>query len=116
MSRTLTWLKMLSAGAVLCIGGPMFVQSIRPTDEELFKRYNPDLQKKSLENRDRREQEFDEYVTKLKEWSKSDKSIWLAAKEYQEKKRAEAETQPARANEEEKAQREQMRREMQGGK
>jgi CBP4 len=40
-------------------------------------RYNPELQRKSLENRDRREQEFDEYVNKLKEWSKSDKSSML---------------------------------------
>lgn len=50
------------------------MQSIRPTDEELFKRYNPELQKRSLEEGDRRAQEFDDYVNRLKQWSKSDKS------------------------------------------
>lgn len=56
------------------MGGPAFVQYIRPTDEELVKRYNPDLQKRSAEQGQQRAQEFDDYVTKLKEWSKSDKS------------------------------------------
>lgn len=55
----------------------MFVQSIRPTDEELFQRYNPELKKRSLEEGPRRAQEFDEYVTRLKDWSKSDKSSML---------------------------------------
>ncbi|KAL5339588.1 CBP4-domain-containing protein [Aspergillus crustosus] len=73
-SQAGTWLKMLGVGIVICVGGPALVQNIRPTDEELFKRYNPDLQKRSLEEGDRRAQEFDEYVTRLKQWSKSDKS------------------------------------------
>lgn len=47
---------------------------VQPTEEELFKRYNPDLQKKSLANREQRQKEFDVFVTKLKEQSKSDKS------------------------------------------
>lgn len=46
---------------------------VSPTEEELFKKYNPDLQKKSLANRDQKQQEFDEFVSKLKEYSKSDK-------------------------------------------
>lgn len=44
-----------------------------PTEEELFKKYNPDLQKKSLANRSQKQEEFDEFVSKLKEYSKSDK-------------------------------------------
>jgi hypothetical protein len=44
-----------------------------PTDEELFQRYNPELQKRSLERRDERQQEFDDFVTKLKAQSKSNK-------------------------------------------
>jgi len=40
----------------------------------ISQRYNPELQKRSLEERERRQQEFDDYVNKLKEWSKSDKS------------------------------------------
>ena len=46
---------------------------LTPTEEELFERYNPDLQKKSLENRGRREQEFDDFVSTIKEAAKSDK-------------------------------------------
>ena len=52
---------------------------MRPTDEELVKRYNPDLQKRSAEQGDRKAQEFDDYVQKLKEGSKSDKSSMLGA-------------------------------------
>lgn len=39
----------------------------------LPQKYNPELQKRSLENRHQRQQDFDDYVTKLKEYSKSDK-------------------------------------------
>jgi predicted RNA-binding protein with RPS1 domain len=38
------------------------------------KRYSPELQKRSAEQGHSKEQEFDDYVKKLKEWSKSDKS------------------------------------------
>lgn len=62
------------SGIAVTVGGPLLVQYIRPTDEELIKRYNPDLQKRSMEQGERKAQEFDEYVNKLKEWSKSDKS------------------------------------------
>lgn len=43
------------------------------TEEELFKRYNPDLQRRSLENRLSKQQDFDKFVINLKEYSKSDK-------------------------------------------
>lgn len=45
-----------------------------PTDEELFQRYSPELKKKSLEGRYERQKDFDDFVGKLKEYSKSDKS------------------------------------------
>lgn len=61
------------SGGVICVGGPAFTYYLTPTEEELFKKYNPDLQKKSLERRAERQQEFDDFVTKLKEYSKSDK-------------------------------------------
>lgn len=51
-------------------------------------KYNPDLQKRSLENREQRQQEFDDFVTKLKEYSKSDKPIWIAAEEDEARQRA----------------------------
>lgn len=56
-----------------CVGGPAFVLWVQPTEEELFKRYNPDLQKKSLERRYERQKEFDDFVVQLKEHAKSDK-------------------------------------------
>jgi hypothetical protein len=48
---------------------------LTPTEEELRAKYNPDLRKKSmdLESREERQQEFDDFVTRLKEYSKSDK-------------------------------------------
>ena len=46
---------------------------LTPTEEELFEKYNPELQKKSLEGRDQKEQEFDDFVMTMKEASKSDK-------------------------------------------
>ncbi|KAL2209048.1 hypothetical protein CC79DRAFT_1332273 [Sarocladium strictum] len=46
---------------------------LQPTEEELRARYNPDLRKRSLENQEERQQEFDDFVGMLKEYSKSDK-------------------------------------------
>jgi hypothetical protein len=73
----------------MCVGGPALVYWVSPTEEELFKvcpktaiseasthfiqRYNPDLQRRSLENRYQKQEDFDKFVTKLKEYSKSDK-------------------------------------------
>ncbi|EED19211.1 conserved hypothetical protein [Talaromyces stipitatus ATCC 10500] len=109
------WIKMFVVGTVVAVGGPLFVQSIRPTDEELFNRYSPDLKKAALENRDRQEREYNEYVNKLKEWSKSDKSIWFAVKE-EEEARLRSKTLPtsSQSKEDERIQREEMRRELQG--
>ncbi|KAK2761526.1 assembly factor cbp4 [Emmonsiellopsis sp. PD_33] len=90
MPRLGTTIKMVTAGAVLIIGGPALVQYIRPTDEELFKRFNPDLQKRNLETREKRQQDFDNFVTELKEHAKSDKSIWLAVKEAETRNQRQA--------------------------
>ncbi|KAI2634880.1 CBP4-domain-containing protein [Hypomontagnella submonticulosa] len=68
-----TWLKMLAVGGAVCVGGPALVLWVQPTDEELFKKYNPELQKKSLERRYEKQKDFDDFVTQLKEYSKSDK-------------------------------------------
>lgn len=46
---------------------------VSPSEEELFLKYNPELQKRSLENRKGRQEDFDNFVGKLKEYSKSDK-------------------------------------------
>jgi len=65
----------------------MLVWYLTPTEEQLFKRYNPDLQRRSLENRQERQQDFDDFVTKLKEYSKSSKPIWEVAKEDEQRKK-----------------------------
>ena len=78
----------------MCIGGPALIVYVTPTEEELFKvrhmlrskiacspvcvltlpqRYNPELQKRSLANRQERQQDFDNFVSKMKEYSKSSK-------------------------------------------
>jgi len=62
-----------NSGAAISVGGPYLTMKLIPTQEELFKRYNPDLQKRSLENKDKREQEFDDFVSMIKQASKSDK-------------------------------------------
>ena len=92
----------------MCIGGPALIYYVTPTEEELFKvlssppylqytpmntdtpsqRYNPELQKRSLENRQGRQQDFDNFVGKLKEYSKSEKPIWEAAAEDEARTRA----------------------------
>ena len=58
---------------------------LTPTEEELFSRYNPELQRRSLENREQKQEEFDQFVRRLKEYSKSDKPselpfpfVWLS--------------------------------------
>jgi hypothetical protein len=66
------------SGAVCCIGGPALIYYVSPTEEELFLKYNPDLQKRSLENRYGKQQDFDDFVGRLKEYSKSDKSSMFA--------------------------------------
>ncbi|KAK2075256.1 hypothetical protein P8C59_009398 [Phyllachora maydis] len=81
------WTKMLVGGGAICIGGPALTMYLTPTDEQLFKKYNPDLQRKSLERRHERQQEFDDFVTKLKEYSKSDKPIWTVQAEEAAKAR-----------------------------
>jgi hypothetical protein len=65
--------KMAGTFLSLSIGGPAFVYWLSPTEEELFLKYNPDLQKRSLENRIGKQQDFDNFVGKLKEYSKSDR-------------------------------------------
>lgn len=51
----------------------MFTAWISPSEEEIRERYNPDLKRRSLANREAKQAEFDHFVTKLKEYSKSDK-------------------------------------------
>ncbi|PVH98379.1 CBP4-domain-containing protein [Periconia macrospinosa] len=89
-----TYVKAIS-GAALCIGGPALVWYVSPTEEEIFKKYNPELQKRALAQRKQREEEFESFVAQLKDAAKSDKPIWTAQKE-QEKKQSERNAQRLR--------------------
>ena len=64
---------MESSGGVAIVGGPALTYWLTPTDEELFQKYNPELQKRSLEGRYERQKEFDDFVVNLKRLSKSNK-------------------------------------------
>ncbi|KAL8683482.1 MAG: hypothetical protein Q9186_000522 [Xanthomendoza sp. 1 TL-2023] len=72
MSKAGLYIKMFATHATLS-------KHPRATVTDLRQKYNPDLQRKSLENRQGRQQDFDNFVTKLKEYSKSDRPIWEAA-------------------------------------
>lgn len=61
------------SATVISVGGPALTYYLMPTEDELRARYNPDLRKQSLEQRDERQQEFDKFVSRLKDYSKSDK-------------------------------------------
>ncbi|KAK4125319.1 CBP4-domain-containing protein [Parathielavia appendiculata] len=106
------WTKMLIVGGGIAVGGPALVRWVQPTDEELFQKYNPELQKRSLERRFERQQDFDDFVTKLKEYSKSDKPIWLVQAEAEKERTKQASVaESLKLAEEMKARREAMRRE-----
>ncbi|KAL8959724.1 MAG: hypothetical protein Q9193_003455 [Seirophora villosa] len=75
MSRAGMWIKMTAAFTVFSFGGPALIYYVQPTDEELFK-------VSSLVDLflwKERQEDFDTFVTKLKEYSRSDKPIWEAA-------------------------------------
>nr|Q2H4Y0.2 RecName: Full=Assembly factor CBP4; AltName: Full=Cytochrome b mRNA-processing protein 4 [Chaetomium globosum CBS 148.51] len=107
------WTKMLVAGGAIIVGGPALTRWVQPTDEELFQKYNPELQKRSLERRFERQQEFDDFVNRLKRDSKSDKPIWtVQAEAEKERVRQASIAESLKAAEELKARKEAMRREV----
>ncbi|ROT37629.1 CBP4 domain-containing protein [Sodiomyces alkalinus F11] len=105
------WSKMLVTGGVVVIGGPALTMWLTPTEEELFKRYNPDLQKRSLANREQIQADFDQYVKKLKEHSKSNKPIWTVWDEDIKSKQEAAISEHEKKAQELKLQQEAMKRE-----
>ncbi|MCJ1278647.1 assembly factor cbp4 [Puttea exsequens] len=109
------WTKMLSLGGILMIGGPALVVWVSPTEEELFKKYNPELQKRSLEGREQRQEEFNQFVGKLKDYSKHPtKPIWVVAKEEEDKMRADKAAEQRRVAEEIQRRRDEIRRHAMG--
>ncbi|KAI4111833.1 MAG: hypothetical protein LQ339_000292 [Xanthoria mediterranea] len=99
-----------SSFTILSVGGPAMLFYLQPTDEELFKRYNPELQRKSLENRQGRQQDFENFVTKLKEYSKSDRPIWEAAAQDEARTRANSAEEQKKAAAEIQKRRDEIRR------
>jgi CBP4 len=96
----------------MCIGGPALVYYVSPTDEELFLKYNPNLQKRSLENKIGTQQDFDNFVVKLKEYSKTDKPIWEAAAEVEKNRREESMAEQKKLMEEMRRRKDEMRKEV----
>lgn len=76
------------SGAAISVGGPIFTMWLTPTEDELRARYNPELRKRSLENWTEKQQEFEDFVVRLKQYSKSDRPSWLHPGPYDEKRRA----------------------------
>ncbi|RYO90719.1 hypothetical protein DL764_008402 [Monosporascus ibericus] len=111
-SDWLTIYVLLHSGTVVCVGGPALTLWLQPTDEELFKRYNPELQKKSLERRYEKQKDFDDFVTQLKEYSKSDKPIWIVQEEAARKAKEEKLREDFLGAEEKKRRQEALRKEM----
>jgi hypothetical protein len=89
---------------------------LTPTSEEVFSRFSPELQQHNLENRERRQIEYEDFVGKLKEYSKSDKPIWEAAKIAQEEARRKMAEQQKLEVEEQRGVKEASRREIEGGR
>ena len=81
----------------------------------MLQRYNPELQKRSLENREQKQQDFDDFVNKLKKYSKSDKPIWAAAAEDEERMRANKAEEQQRIAEEIQKRRDEIKRQPIGG-
>ncbi|ODA78595.1 hypothetical protein RJ55_05977 [Drechmeria coniospora] len=104
------WSKVLIGGAAVSVGGPAFTYWLTPTEEQLRARYNPELLQRSIEGREEKEQEFDEFVTRLKAYAKSDKPIWVVVKEEDERRKKQALAAGKAQQQEASAQREEMRR------
>ncbi|EGC49862.1 cytochrome b mRNA-processing protein 4 [Histoplasma capsulatum var. duboisii H88] len=105
----------LAPGATTSTKSRALVQYVRPTEEELFQKFNPELQKRNLETRDQRQKDFDSFVTQLKTHAKSDKSIWHAIKESETTNRREVETRRKAELEEAERQKAQIRKELAEG-
>ncbi|KAG6205687.1 hypothetical protein E4U35_002425 [Claviceps purpurea] len=102
---------MILAGVGISVGGPILTMRLVPTEDELRSRYNPELLKKSTDERDERQEEFDVFVNRLKEYSRSDKPIWTVMMEEEERQKKAALSAARAQRREADTQREQMRRE-----
>lgn len=60
---------------------------VTPAEGELFQRFSPELQASNLANRERRMRQHEDFMGKLREYSKSDLPIWEAAKQAERRER-----------------------------
>ncbi|KAI1617774.1 hypothetical protein EDD37DRAFT_646604 [Exophiala viscosa] len=70
---------------VFSLGGPALMYYVTPAEGEVFKKFNPELQARNLALKDERMKNYEAFLQELKELSKSDKNMWVAAKEKQKK-------------------------------
>ncbi|KAK5089894.1 Assembly factor cbp4 [Lithohypha guttulata] len=87
MSRGGMYTKMAAVFLGFSIGGPAIMYYVTPSEGELFKRFNPELQKRNLELRGEREKNYKDFAQKMIEYSKSDKPIWEAEADARQKLR-----------------------------
>lgn len=80
----------------------------------MFKRFSPELQAKNLARRDERMKAHEDFLSNLKELSKSDKNIWIAQAEAQEKSRQEELRRQAEGQAAQDRMRQEMRAQAQG--
>ena len=56
-----------------------------PSGDELVERFNPELKARHFANKERRLKEMELNSERMKEWSRSDKPIWMVQKEVEER-------------------------------
>lgn len=89
MSRAGMYAKMGGVFLACALGGPAIMYAVTPSEGELFKRFSPDLQKRNLEMREERTRNYEDFVSKMKEYSKDGRPIWIVAEEDQQRARRE---------------------------
>ena len=110
------YFKLAAVFTLVSVGGPLGMYYMTPDPGAVFNRFSPELQKTNLENRDRRTAEYEDFRNKMIEYSKSDKPIWVAAAEAQEKARMEIVERTRQENRERRETKEAMQREMAAGR
>lgn len=110
------YFKLAAVFTVISVGGPLGMYYLTPDPDALFQRFSPELQKYNLENRERRKAEYEDFRSKMIEYSKSDKPIWVAAQEAQEKARLEIIERTRQEQKDRKQQAEAMKKEIAAGR
>ncbi|KAH8885712.1 hypothetical protein GQ53DRAFT_751060 [Thozetella sp. PMI_491] len=110
------WTKMLVGGVAISVGGPYLTSRFMISEEEALKKYTPEERKRIMEKKREKDEEFEYFVSRLKEQTKSKQNIWVVEAEERQKKdtqtRKEVEAKRRSAADEIEARKEQMRREV----